>query len=375
MKRGLVIHGVLLIAALAFAYQTWTREEVVQPVTGEVVVWTIDPDDIQAISFETTKNEAEASVVRLERRSDESGQYWWGEQTRILEQYTPIPAGAPDAAPEDDQPLKASEVATTRSFMVGEAGREAITGFAELRALRALGKADDELMETYELTGHKEVITVILDGESRRIALGGRVFGTRDRYGQIIDNGEVYVLSEELFRDLLNGEASLRMMKLHGYEDDDVAKVVIHVNGKERALVRTTVTDERGNEHSSWADAQIPDKADQTMANFLRTVGTLRPSRYEPELAPDSMKTVVRVEYQRGDGSPLGWVELYERPAAETDAPAETTEPAGDEETTRREKANRAVYYMRTERTRVPASVVYTTATRISEDIDQIFAQ
>ena len=39
MKRGPMIQGVLLIAALLFAYQTWTRDKSVKVERGEFVLW------------------------------------------------------------------------------------------------------------------------------------------------------------------------------------------------------------------------------------------------------------------------------------------------------------------------------------------------
>jgi hypothetical protein len=124
----------------------------------------------------------------------------------------------------------------------------------------------------------------------------------------------------------------------------------------------------------------------------------------------------VRVEYQTAAGAPLGWVELYHQPRAEAGqdqaapgttppagaaTPAGATPPAGaatpaagatpagaatpaaDAPKTaagatgvpEKDEERRPVYLMRTEVTRMPAGVAHTTASRITEDIEQIFGQ
>ena len=399
MRRGAIIHGILLVGALLLAYQTWTREETVEPLTGDIVVWSVPPQQLKAIALEF-----EGREIRVERRTDDQGSYFWGSDQRTIEQYLPPDKNKPDAGPGPrvpEQPVKAS---SKREFMVGEKGDELFKNLTELRALRSLGKIDEDKKALYEFVEKTQTISVIHDGGTHSLVLGGKVYGSGDRYALNPVTGEGYVVSQVVTRDISNGEAGLRLAKLHDYADEEVGKAVIEVKGQKRTLLRTTATDERGRETKTWADATAPDKPNQTMANFLRNVDNLKPSRFLPDADLTGVPRVVRVEYQTASGAPLGWVELYHQPRAEAGqdqaapgttppagaatpaagaTPAGAATPAAEAPKTapgaagvpEKDEERRPVYLMRTEVTRMPAGVAHTTASRITEDIEQIFGQ
>lgn len=402
MRRGPIIHGALLVAALLFAYQTWTREEVLAPLTGEVVVWSLPPASIQAITFE-----ARGRLIRIERRSDAQGPYLWGADTRSIEQYQTRAKNAPDAAPTDKRPYAPVTVSSTREFMVSEKGDELMANLAELRALRALGKIDEDKYELYELNEETQMVSVIHDGGTRSLRVGGKIFGGTDRYAIDPSTGEGYVISQVVTRDLSNGEAGLRLAKIHDYPDEEVGKAVIEAQGQTRTMVRITTTDDKGREVRTWADAQTPGTPDQTTANFLRGMDVLRPARFIGDEDVSKLERVVRVEYQTRVGAPLGWVELYRQPVASNGppgdtgaaghtpgapaAPGQTAAPAAPGQSavpgqraaqgrqtgqpSAQEQDRRPVYLMRTEVARVLAGVPHNTATRIIADIELIFGQ
>lgn len=376
MKRGPIIHGVLLVAALLFAYQTWTREEAVVPTTGTVVLWSMPADKLRSVTYDTGGEQAHA--VRLERRSDQKGAFLWGTETRTISQYperTPskwiIDAGigAPDS-------YVAKRVSKSYEFAVGDKGDEVMEKLAEMRAIRDLGKIDDEQKELYGLHDATAILSVAFEGGSHSLMIGDKVFGSADRYVQDPDTGRAYVIAHELIRELMTGETSLRMLKLHAYEEADIAKAIIQVGEQKRTLVRTKTTDDSGTERKTWAQASTPDKPDQTMANFLQSISLLRPATYESERSTDEMKLLVRAEYQDADGEALGWVELYERPPRDDGAAGQDAgQDAGAQPSQPRKRPKRPIYYMRTERTRVLAAVPFNLATRITEDIGQIFGR
>lgn len=410
MTRGPIIHGVLLVAALLFAYQTWTREEKVEPTTGKVVLWSVPAASITEATYHIDAEEER--TVRIERRSDEHGSYLWGWETRAVIETTKRKdaAATVNEAGATIRPVDTAKVSNTREFAVGKKGAESIEKLAEMRALRDLGVVTEEQKARYDLQEGAEKITMVHAGGSRSLILGGQVFGGADRYALDPDSGRAYVLSNELISDLIAGETTLRLLVLHRYEQEDVKKSMVEVGDQKRTLVRIQVPDEAGNKHESWAEADKPDKPDQTMANFLQSVDRLRPAIYESERTPEEMKRVVRVEYQGAGGGPLGWVELYERPpqqapdvmeedgeaaaAAQAGAAGEkkpsytpapktfpkSAEPMAEDIRAREQrkltkKDVRPTYYMRTELTRVMAVVPYNQATRITEDIGQIFGQ
>lgn len=425
MKRGPLIHGVLLVAALLFAYQTWTREEKVEPTTGDFVLWSMPPESIQSITYVTAIPNQQAHTVFLERRRDEKGPYLWGKETRAV---TKFPERDPstwgfDAGVGAMDSYVPENIAKVYEFAVGERGAKVMEKLAEMRAFRDLGQLDPEqrLLYDFDQPDKHEKLTVTHEGGSHELLIGGKVFGSVDRYALDPNTGNGYVIAHELIRELMTGESSLRMLELHSYKDEDVQGVVIKVGAQSHTLVRTEALDPSGRRVQTWAAAATPSKPDQTMANFLQSMNMLRPAIYESERTTDEMKLLVRVEYQGAGNAPLGWLELYERPpepeAADgpggSDGPGEDdgqaaggagtgdqpgpegAGPGGDQaagkqatgdqaagkqagqeadkEADKGKEQKRPVYYMRTELTRVLAAVPFNTASRIAEDIGQIF--
>lgn len=379
MKRGPVVYGVLLIAALLFAYQTWTREEVVTPLTGDVLVWSIPPASIQAITFE-----AELRSIRVERRSDANGPYLWGSDTRRVQRTRRVKT---EQRPNQTRIRESS----TREFLLSEKGDALFENLSELRALRALGKIDENKRQLYDLHEQTETVSVIHDGGTHTLVVGGKIYSGSDRYALDPSTGEVYVIAQSVVRDLSNGEAGLRLTRTHDFQDEEVGKVVVEVKGQKRTLLSITAKDAQGRESRTWADAQKPDKADQTMSNFLNNIEALRPVNFMASTDVSGLELVMRVDYQTRVGAPLGWLELYRQPvpagdaagdaaepgepAAPGAAPGAPAQPAAPGQETAPKQSRQPIYLVRTEVVRVFAAVSRNAATRIIGDIEQIFGQ
>jgi hypothetical protein len=92
MRVGPIAHGALLVAALVFAYQTWTRDKTEAPKVGSVTVWQESMDDFVSFAFD-----GENKSVRVERRKDGDQSYYWGKVTRTEKKAKPrVPVKAPD---------------------------------------------------------------------------------------------------------------------------------------------------------------------------------------------------------------------------------------------------------------------------------------
>jgi hypothetical protein len=334
MKRGPMVHGVLLVAALLWAYQTYTREDTAEPKTGEFQVWS--HDSVQAIAFES-----ERRSVRVEHRRDDKGaEYLWGVVVRTTPKPTPpkppVPAGG-DAGPAARPPEPEMET-KTQEFPVGEAGEELIKNFKELRALRNLGPLSDEQKKDFGVADSKDSLTVSFGGKaSRSLIVGGRVYGGSDRYVLDPDSGRGYVLSAEVLRSLEGAEASLRLRELHAYKDEKVARAAVELEGgKRRELVKKPAKDgkaeaaeaDMAGKPAEWADAAAPDKVDQTLANFLDRVGRLVPIDYDAKVQPSALSRLVVLRYRDDKGKDLGYLELYRSSPKATPAAAEPGKPA-----------------------------------------------
>lgn len=398
MKRGPIIHGVLLVAALIFAYQTWTREQPEERKTGDVKVWSTPVNQVSAVVYDTKDR-----TVRLERRQEGGDSYLWGSESRTkIKPKPPAQPGQEPGSEDMSEPAEPAEI-DTREFAVGETGTAAIDNLAALHALRDLGQPSDADLKEYGLDESQDNITLSFQGGSRSLVVGGKVFASSDRYVRDPDSGKAYVLSGDVLKDLLAGEPGLRLRKVHDFTDDELARAVVSAGDKTRNLVRITV-EEQSKKSKNWADAKAADKPDQTMSNFVQNMDKLLPSSYVPTVDPKTLTLKVKVDYQDASGKSLGWIELYEqapepatgatpagnapespaapdagKPAAKPAAAdaakpavADAAKPAAADAAKPESKPS---YYIRTELTRTYASIAANAATRITDDIDQVFAQ
>ena len=405
MTRGPVIHGVLLVVALLFAYQTWTREKKVEPRTGDVVVWQLAPGSIGAVVYDSPN-----LSIRLEKRQDGAETYWWGIEATTVRDKLQNPLNLPKSLRPDDTPKDPDMFYTVeKQFAAGDGTDELIGHLTELRALRKIADLDEEKKKEYGLDKSDRSITVSYQGGHKNLVVGATVFGTKDRYVIDVETGKGYAVSGEVVGDLITGKGTLQLHKYHKYDDDQVKRVKVAGNGQTRELVRLTV-DKAGHgsatvKSNTWAPAATPDQADQTMANFLKRVSTMKPITFEEEQTTDGLELLVRIDYQDQGGKTLGWYEMYmktivpEPDPAEPDPSADPAEPDPAKANAKADPANpdakaepaktdapadpakanaekpketQYAYYMRTERTRMLMLLPQGGASQIAQDIAQL---
>ncbi len=132
--------------ALVFAYQTNTRKKDALPKRGAHAVWKLS--DLTAVVLESEKKR-----VRIEKREDENGAYYWGEVSRTTKKSSSPKVVGPDsgdAGPVDLPPVPETTV-TTREFPVGRAGQGLMLEYQRLMALRKLGPLAADELERYNL--------------------------------------------------------------------------------------------------------------------------------------------------------------------------------------------------------------------------------
>lgn len=345
--KGAIVHGVLLVAMLLLAYDTWTDEKKVEATTGTVVLWNEKASDLQAIVHETGDR-----TVRIEKKDG----HWWGTDTRVTRK--------PKLTPEDAEP---EPTTTVREFPVGDAAAPLVTAFPSMRAIRDLGQLTDDQKKEYELAESKKQLAVVFAGKTRTLVLGDRVLGGKDRYALDVDSGKGYVIAGSLVEPLEGGERTL-VPKAVIPVGDEVGAITIAAGGKEKTVSRISVTDEAGKTVKTWGDAQT-EKADQTTANFLTKIETsLKPTKYEPALDVASLQKLVTVTYRDPKGAPAGTLDLYKREVP-PDPPKEGADPAAPP------PAPTVEYFIVTDRTRVPAQVSKTSGDQVEQNIPTVFAE
>lgn len=354
--RGAIVHGVLLVAMLLFAYQTWTRDKSVKTTTGSVVVWNEKADSLQAIVHETKDR-----TVKVEKKDG----YFWGSDTKSTKKARPKdPAAPPDAPPEFDT------TTTTREFPVGDALEPLVAGLSAMRAIRDLGPLDDEQKKEYELAESEKSLTVVFAGGPRTLVLGDRVLGGKDRYVLDVGSGRGYVIAGSLVEPLEGGERSL-VPKQFIPTGEEVAAIEITAGDKKKAVSRITVTEDGGKTVKTWGDAASK-KPDQTTANFLTKVETsLKPTKFEPSVDVKAMTKLVTVTYKDARGKSLGTLELFKR---ETPAEPPPAPPAGQAGQPPPPPPTPTVeYFIVSDLTRVPGQVNKTAGDQVEQNIGTVF--
>jgi hypothetical protein len=319
--RGVSVHAVLLMVAAVAAFLTWTREAPTAEQLERPLVWERDTTELVGVSYRS-----ESHQLDIERRDDDGDAFLWGTEVR--------PSLTPDADRVD-----------TLVFPVGQPGGAVMNGFAEFRVLRELGALTPDRMAEFGLDEPDGRVTVRFGDESRIIDVGDAVHGGTDRYGRDPETEGVFVLPADLIGPLRTGSGAVRERRVHYFPDADVARVHVEALGRERVLDRR-IRDPRA--PAVWTSVDEPDEADQTFANFMERVGQLAIQGFDAQPDPESLERLVRIEYSGEDGEALGFLELFRGSLP-------------------------GVYYLSSERTRVPAGAIALLAQRVEQDLSTIF--
>jgi Domain of unknown function (DUF4340) len=271
MRRQLWVHvGLLVIAGVASVY-VWTRDTKATAATaGEVSVWSGRSDEVHRVTFESS-----VKRISLESRVDAQGRWFSGSTQWVTS--TPGDAGAP-------APKATPFVSVTSAQKIADA-------LAPFKALRQIGRIDSGRASEFGLKESTPTLVADVAGKEHRLAIGGPTPNGSDRYVRDESSGYVYAAKGDFVRDLEAGETSLLERDLHDFEDADIVSLRVVAGGKGREVLRRGPPTKR-----IWADPGSPDKADETISNWISKVDRLKPTEYvsDPQTPPDR---VVRIEY------------------------------------------------------------------------------
>lgn len=319
--RGVTVHGALLVLMLGLAYPTWTRERTRPTDVRGVVIWDRDTTELRSIVYRSPAREVEIS-----RRREDGEAFLWAREV--------VPGSGGDSATAD-----------TLRYPVGVSGGELFRGLAGLRVIRDLGMVDSAKAGEYGLDDPSASLVLgFADGE-REIQVGDSIYGGSDRYGRDVPSGRTFVLSGSLVRPLRIGSGAIRERAVHYFLDADIARVRVETRGREREMTRS---DGSAGQAAVWAEPDDPGRPDVTFANFMERLGQLSIAGFDDDVPEGSLARLFRVDYAGRDGEALGFVELFR-------------------------DVEGGAYYLRSERTRVPARTVQVFAERVEQDLSQIF--
>jgi hypothetical protein len=325
--RGIWIHGGLLLIALVWAFQTWTREAPTLEQQDRVLIWEADTASVVSVSYRSERRDLD-----FVRRTDDGGPFWWG-----------IEVERPPASEETDP---APVAADTLEFPLGRPGTELIDRLARLRVVRDLGPPSMEQTERFGLVDPTDRVVLETEEGRRVLEIGGSIYAGSDVYVMDPSAGRVYVLPDDMVRPFRTGSGAVRERVIHYFTEAAVRRVRLLAGGQERVMDHTV---EGSTGPGGWVPPDAPDRPDQTFANFMTRIGQLAISGFEERVSPTEVDLLLRVEYLDEDLAPLGFLELY------------------------RGTGDVGSYYVRSERTRVIAGAVRSLAETVAEDLTAIF--
>jgi hypothetical protein len=295
--KSIVLHVGLLVLASAAAFSIWTREEKPeQDKTETVEVWGGAPEAVESVVFDGKQRS-----VKIQPKKDAVGR--WYVVTMDKEIAVPAPRPSADAGAPPQAPPPKHEITT---FLSMKSGDELMKKLANMKAVRALGKADAGKLADYGLDKPEGTLKVKVGGKEQVLTIGAQTIGGTERYAKYATSGEIFALEGDLIQSLTFADSRLTERELHAFQNDEVKKITISKGGKKRDVVRVAEKKE------AWADAATPNKPDETVVNWMTKVERLRAVEFVEKpaqpLAPD--QAVVRVEYFAGPRS-LGFLEVY----------------------------------------------------------------
>jgi hypothetical protein len=328
--KELILHGALLLVSSGLAYSVWNKDEP-QPEKQQAMVdvWGGSQASFTRLSFE-----GKTRKVRLEGQKDANGYYYVGV---VDKEDAPDPhAGMKDPHGHDDKatdgkgPLKPPEAKPPKKetvrFVSVKAGETLVKALAPLKAMRAVGKVDAARNEEFGLDKPEGTLKVTIDGKEHVLVIGGTTPGGNERYAKYQANGEVFAISGDIAQSLMFGDSRLPERDLHGFKNEEIARVKVSKGNKQRELLRLKEKNE------GWADLSNPTKQDETAGNWMSKLGRLRGSEFveKPSAPLKPEDAIVRVEYY-DDRKSVGFVELYKLPAeVKPDAPPTANAPKND---------------------------------------------
>lgn len=280
--KATLVHAVLALSGLFFAYQTWTRVESDETPVGEVLL-----ADCDAARFKSLTFQSETVKVALESEGSAPDQDYWMTVERVM-------TAQPDAG--------VSEPIVPKRFLTNKKREDLLKLLFPLRAERNLGKPTADALKGFGMDDIKSTLTLSC-GATTVLEIGGTTFGSGDFYARRRGDENLVLLNGRLSKDLQSAEFNFMQKALHSFVLKDVDEARVTVNGTTRRLLQRN---RQTPEQATWVDAAQPDQRNELYDNWLTRLSRMTAREYlatnaQPgsELTPalTSVKEVATVEY------------------------------------------------------------------------------
>jgi hypothetical protein len=394
--RSVAVHAVLAVLGLAFAYQTWTRDEQ-EPAgkeEGQALILECEEGSLERFSIESP-----ATLVSFApQRSEGETLYWVTTQRKPRDaqkadatadegagdEGETTGAPAPDDAPSTDDGGAAARGAlgaadagapggdaepTTRpaetkpvtprpydpdapvEFLAdGKKFQSVVDRLTPLRAVRSLGTTPADKVEVFGFDDIDTFLRIECGGKKLELGVGARTYGSGHRYAKRMDDEQTYLVDGRLLMDLQSARVKFMQTAPHAFEPTDVDAARVQARGLDKRLLLRN----RKSKDASWVDAAEPDRRNELYGNWFQRLSRLKVKRYlDAGAGPGSdlqgdvsePETVLTVDYEL-EGKPKGKLELV-----------------------RVEAGGETFYYARTETTRRWTSMYDSIAKAVEQDV------
>jgi hypothetical protein len=269
MNRSILAYATILVVSLGASWVHYTADTVAAPKEGVVLVDS-QKDVLQSITYKAPDLE-----VVFEVRKDMVGSYGWVTVTETKKKKV------------DGQ--ETSETITTR-FKAGSAGDKLMESWAPLMALRELGKPDDAKIQTFGLTKVDTMISVVSNGKTWNLELGGETYGSKDRYVRDSGSGLVYVLKKDLLGDFKSAKTKLRDATIFSGTKDKLEYVKV---GRGASTVRWTQKNIDDAAAAFWEREGTEGTKDTTFSNWLDKLLKVKSTEYVQGEEPTGLVPVM----------------------------------------------------------------------------------
>lgn len=379
--KSVVVHAVLALAGLVFAYQTWTREAEEERPEGEVTVLECKADELTKLSLETPT----AFVTVVPAQDGDTRTYWVTTQRKHDEpkeeekkddkndekkpeaadakSAAAAGAGAPkpekkdEAGPDDDEaaeedapkpPVDESLYAPKR-FLANPKFKDYLGTVAPMRATRGLGEVPKSKFTEFGFDKVGTFFRMECGGKKLQLDVGGRTFGAGLQYLRDPGSKQAYLADTNVIRDLEAAQFKFMQVELHDFKLADIDEAVVHAQGAERRLLhrnRQVATEAR------WVDKAEPDRRNETFGNWFGRLERLRVTSYLPQNAEPGSDLK-----QSGQVTPAVTIDYFA-----------DDKPKGRLELVRVEADGKGNYYARSEATHVWARVYDSIGKQVEDD-------
>jgi hypothetical protein len=342
--KSVAIHAVLALFGLTFAYQTWTRPaEEEQPLSTEAVILDCPESKFGSLEIETQSHlvsfQPKAATPNTEywvttRRKkpeeekqpkDDPAQTGADEAAKAEGEQAEAGAKAQDKAAASEEPAKPAEPEKKLArpydpdapvvFLANQKFRELLKSITPLRALRGLGEVPKDKEASFGLDEPTTFLRVTCGGKQIALDIGGRTYGSGDRYARVAKGKETYLLDGRMLGDLQSAQYKFMQGELHEFALSDVDEAVVSALGKQRKLLHRN---RQVKEEARWVDAAAPDKRNELFGNWFERVARLKARAYlsegaEPgadlQIEAQGVRPVLTLEYKL-EGKPKDKLEI-----------------------------------------------------------------